>query len=128
MSRESRRRTAFLSYFRLRRSLAVKRKYSMFTPCLNEEYIVVEDVTARDCDKAASPCSLAFVISPTPPSLFRKYIMPHAIGSLRLIYSLFSSFYFHLPPRSLHPNHYAIASRNARIHEIFVCTFRRSDF
>lgn len=109
-------------------AFAVKRKYSMFTPCLNEEYIVVEDVTARDCDKAAS-CLLAFLIFPTPPSIFRKYIlcyMPNAIGSLRLIYSLFFPFYFHPAPRSLHPNHYAIATHDERIREIFVCTFRRS--
>lgn len=44
------------------------------------------------------------------------------IGSPRLILVFFSL----LAPRSLHPNRYAIASRNTRIREICVCTFRRS--
>lgn len=39
----SRRKTAFLSF--QPPASAVERKYAMFTPCLNEKYIVVEDVT-----------------------------------------------------------------------------------
>lgn len=106
----------------------------MFTPCLNEEYIVVEDVTAINNDVAIKFASLhsaaALIVLYLVSAYFSGNRLRRAIAQLTtasfillpffsLSLSLFLFFLLFVLLRSLHSDRgYAIASRNTRIRDV----------